>query len=111
MLSSRCCTSRSAFRSAFTPSYWRTGSMPKETDTDARPVVTADPEPRSAGQPVVDIRALRKSFGSNEVLKGIDLSVAPGEVVAVIGKSGSGKSTLLRCINGLEEFQSGSLAV
>jgi polar amino acid transport system ATP-binding protein len=61
--------------------------------------------------PIVDIRALRKSFGPNEVLKGIDLQVQPGEVIAVIGKSGSGKSTLLRCINGLEEFQQGELAV
>lgn len=61
--------------------------------------------------PIVDIRALRKSYGSNEVLKGIDLAVAPGEVIAIIGKSGSGKSTLLRCINGLEEFQSGELTV
>jgi polar amino acid transport system ATP-binding protein len=61
--------------------------------------------------PIVDIRALRKSYGSNEVLKGIDLQVQPGEVIAIIGKSGSGKSTLLRCINGLEEFQSGELTV
>lgn len=61
--------------------------------------------------PIVDIRALRKSYGSNEVLKGIDLQVESGEVVAIIGKSGSGKSTLLRCINGLEEFQSGELTV
>ena len=61
--------------------------------------------------PLVDISALRKSFGSNEVLKGIDLQVAAGEVIAIIGKSGSGKSTLLRCINGLEEFQSGTLTV
>jgi polar amino acid transport system ATP-binding protein len=61
--------------------------------------------------PIVDIRGLRKSYGSNEVLKGIDLQVAPGEVIAIIGKSGSGKSTLLRCINGLEEFQSGELTV
>ncbi len=61
--------------------------------------------------PIVDIRALRKSYGSNEVLKGIDLQIAPGEVIAIIGKSGSGKSTLLRCINGLEEFQSGELTV
>ena len=60
---------------------------------------------------IVDIRALRKSYGSNEVLKGIDLQVKPGEVIAIIGKSGSGKSTLLRCINGLEEFQSGALTV
>lgn len=61
--------------------------------------------------PIVDITGLRKSYGTNEVLKGIDLQVAAGEVIAIIGKSGSGKSTLLRCINGLEEFQSGSLMV
>ena len=60
---------------------------------------------------VVAITGLRKSFGHNEVLKGIDLHIRRGEVVAIIGKSGSGKSTLLRCINGLEEFQSGSLSV
>ncbi|EYC50586.1 hypothetical protein AZ34_05600 [Hylemonella gracilis str. Niagara R] len=67
------------------------------------PVVHADP--------IVRITALRKSYGSNEVLKGIDLDVRRGEVIAIIGKSGSGKSTLLRCINGLEEFQEGSLTV
>jgi len=61
--------------------------------------------------PVIEIRDLRKSYGANEVLKGVSLDVAPGEVIAIIGKSGSGKSTLLRCINGLEDFQSGSLHV
>jgi polar amino acid transport system ATP-binding protein len=61
--------------------------------------------------PIVDIAGLRKSYGTHEVLKGIDLQVVAGEVIAIIGKSGSGKSTLLRCINGLEEFQSGSLMV
>ena len=61
--------------------------------------------------PVVEITALRKSFGTNEVLKGIDLTVQSGEVIAIIGKSGSGKSTLLRCINGLETFEAGSLTV
>jgi polar amino acid transport system ATP-binding protein len=61
--------------------------------------------------PIVEIQGLRKSFGSNEVLKGIDLQVQAGEVIAIIGKSGSGKSTLLRCINGLETFQSGRLQV
>jgi polar amino acid transport system ATP-binding protein len=60
---------------------------------------------------IVEIKGLRKSYGANEVLKGIDLQVQAGEVIAIIGKSGSGKSTLLRCINGLEEFQSGSLTV
>ncbi len=61
--------------------------------------------------PIVEIQGLRKSFGSNEVLKGIDLQVDKGEVIAIIGKSGSGKSTLLRCINGLETFQAGSVKV
>ncbi|ROZ69692.1 amino acid ABC transporter ATP-binding protein [Ramlibacter sp. WS9] len=62
-------------------------------------------------RPIVEITALRKSFGTNEVLKGIDLKVESGEVIAIIGKSGSGKSTLLRCINGLETFQDGALTV
>jgi len=68
-------------------------------------------EANQALPPIVEIKGLRKSYGSNEVLKGIDLHVQPGEVIAIIGKSGSGKSTLLRCINGLEVFQSGSLTV
>ena len=62
-------------------------------------------------QTIIDIKQLRKSFGAIEVLKGIDLQVRAGEVIAIIGKSGSGKSTLLRCINGLESFESGSLSV
>jgi len=60
---------------------------------------------------IVEIAGLRKRFGENEVLKGIDLAVKPGEVIAIIGKSGSGKSTLLRCVNGLEEFNEGTLTV
>jgi polar amino acid transport system ATP-binding protein len=60
---------------------------------------------------LVEIRGLRKRFGANEVLKGIDLDVQAGEVIAIIGKSGSGKSTLLRCINGLETFDEGTLGV
>ncbi|MBE7416458.1 MAG: amino acid ABC transporter ATP-binding protein [Ideonella sp.] len=60
---------------------------------------------------MVKVGALRKRFGDNEVLKGIDLDVQRGEVIAIIGKSGSGKSTLLRCINGLEAFQAGALQV
>ena len=60
---------------------------------------------------IVEIKGLKKRFGTNEVLKGIDLSVERGEVIAIIGKSGSGKSTLLRCINGLEVFNEGSLSV
>jgi polar amino acid transport system ATP-binding protein len=59
----------------------------------------------------VDIKDLRKSYGSNEVLKGISLNVKPGEVVCLIGPSGSGKSTLLRCVNLLEQPNQGSIHV
>lgn len=59
----------------------------------------------------VVIEDLHKSFGDNEVLKGISVSVAPGEVVCLIGASGSGKSTLLRCVNRLEDPNSGRIAV
>ena len=58
---------------------------------------------------MIEIRDLHKSFGELDVLKGIDFSVAQGEVVCVIGPSGSGKSTLLRCINRLEEPSSGQV--
>lgn len=58
---------------------------------------------------LVSIRDVRKSFGDLEVLKGVSLEVAKGDVVAIIGRSGSGKSTLLRCINGLETYQSGAI--
>ncbi|MFO8046590.1 MAG: amino acid ABC transporter ATP-binding protein [Halomonas sp.] len=61
--------------------------------------------------PIVRMEKVNKHFGSLHVLKEIDLEVAPGEVVVVIGASGSGKSTLIRCINGLEEFQAGHIDV
>ena len=65
----------------------------------------------SSTSPVVRIRGLRKSFGTNLVLDGIDLDVRKGEVVVVIGPSGSGKTTLLRCINLLETYDEGSIQV
>ena len=58
---------------------------------------------------LIEIQHLRKCFGSNEVLKDIDFSVAKGEVVCIIGSSGSGKSTLLRCINLLEKPSGGQI--
>ncbi|MDD6637056.1 MAG: amino acid ABC transporter ATP-binding protein [Coriobacteriaceae bacterium] len=60
--------------------------------------------------PVVRLQDVHKSFGDNEVLKGISLEVSKGEVVAIIGASGGGKSTLLRCATLLEEFDRGSLS-
>ncbi|MFE7327040.1 amino acid ABC transporter ATP-binding protein [Streptomyces sp. NPDC057565] len=59
----------------------------------------------------IEIQGLHKSFGDVEVLRGIDFTVAPGEVVCVVGPSGSGKSTLLRCVNLLEEPTSGTVTV
>jgi glutamine transport system ATP-binding protein len=59
----------------------------------------------------ITVRGLKKSFGSNEVLKGLDVDVAEGEVVCVIGPSGSGKSTFLRCLNKLEDISAGSVVV
>jgi polar amino acid transport system ATP-binding protein len=60
---------------------------------------------------MVQARDVRKSYAGVEVLKGVDLSVASGEVTCLIGPSGSGKSTLLRCINHLEKHDSGELRV
>ncbi|WP_447046049.1 amino acid ABC transporter ATP-binding protein [Vreelandella sp. H-I2] len=65
----------------------------------------------STTQPIVRMQQLNKHFGSLHVLNDIDLTIVPGEVVVIIGASGSGKSTLIRCINGLEEFQTGNLVV
>ncbi|WP_313374534.1 amino acid ABC transporter ATP-binding protein [Pantoea sp. CTOTU50773] len=62
-------------------------------------------------QPLVSARNVQKSYGDNEVLKGIDLDVFPGEVVVILGPSGSGKSTFLRCINHLEDMNAGSIMV
>lgn len=76
--------------------------MPQETEAvDA--MATDGPE--------IEIRGLHKSFGDNHVLRGIDLEIARGEVVCVIGPSGSGKSTLLRCVNLLEEPSEGRVFV
>lgn len=59
----------------------------------------------------ITISGLTKRYGDKQVLDGIDLAVRPHEVVSLIGASGSGKSTLLRCINGLTEFEAGSVAL
>lgn len=60
---------------------------------------------------LVEIESVHKSFGKLEVLKGVDLDIEEGEIVAVIGRSGSGKSTLLRCIIALEEINGGEVRI
>jgi polar amino acid transport system ATP-binding protein len=60
---------------------------------------------------MIELKDVRKSFGSHEVLKGISASVQKGEVVCIVGPSGSGKSTILRCINGLESYEAGEIEV
>lgn len=65
----------------------------------------------AAAVPLVSITALGRRHGNEEVLRGVDLAVQRGEIVAVVGASGAGKSTLLRCVAGLEPFQSGALSV
>ena len=64
-----------------------------------------------SGGPALLLEGVRKSFGENEVLKGIDLTVEPHEVVCLIGASGSGKSTLLRCVNLVEPIDAGRVVV
>ena len=87
---------------------------------DAEPVDRADiveqarllrhsPEASSRGLPLT-IRGLKKSFGDNEVLRGIDLHIPAGQFVAIVGRSGCGKSTLLRLIAGLETIDSGAIS-
>jgi L-cystine transport system ATP-binding protein len=60
---------------------------------------------------MIELRNIRKSFGGQTVLKGIDLTVAQGEVVSILGPSGSGKTTLLRCINLLEQPEAGEISI
>jgi general L-amino acid transport system ATP-binding protein len=74
---------------------------PKGNDAAAGPV----------GEAAVDIKRLNKWFGEFHVLRDVDLQVRRGERIVICGPSGSGKSTLLRCLNGLESFQSGEVAV
>ena len=65
----------------------------------------------AAGEPIISVSGLSKSFGALNVIKGVDLTIYKGQMVAIVGRSGSGKSTLLRCMNGLETFQEGTIRI
>ncbi len=84
------------------------GTRASDTPISATPAGTAALLPR---EPMIEIEGLHKHFGALHVLRGIDLSVAVGEVVCIIGPSGSGKSTLLRCINHLEIAETGRIRI
>lgn len=84
--------------------------MAISADLKAVPEGTANHE-RTDTLPAVSIRDVHKSFNGTEVLRGVSLDVAPGEVICIVGPSGSGKSTILRCINGLNDIDSGSISV
>ncbi len=80
-------------------------ARPRTTDRAARAAMLA------RNNTAVEVNALRKRYGDQTVLEGLDLTVRIGEIVAVLGPSGSGKSTLLRCINHLEDWDSGTVRV
>ena len=80
--------------------------QPQPTPVPDGALVTED-----SGALMVEAREVHKNYGPIEVLKGINLEVARGEVVCLIGPSGSGKSTLLRCVNHLERVDQGQLFV
>lgn len=67
--------------------------------------------PTRAEAPIISVRNLKKHYGSNRVLRDIDIEIAAGEVVVVVGSSGSGKSTFLRCLNLLEEPDGGQIII
>ena len=58
---------------------------------------------------IIEVKNLKKNYGNREILKNISFSIRKGEIISIIGESGAGKSTLMRCINGLEEINSGSI--
>jgi len=98
-------------RNAALPEPATNGRVPS-AELDVRPVRRPRKPPAAHdAPPLVDARGVTKRFGAHEVLKGVDLVVAPGEVVVVIGASGSGKSTLLRCINHLCAVDAGTVRV
>ncbi len=97
----------SARREADVPQEAALSPVPMRSPRDP----TARAKTLAANEAVVEVAGLRKRYGEQDVLRGLDLTVSPGEVVALLGQSGSGKSTLLRCINHLESWQGGTVRV
>jgi ABC-type polar amino acid transport system ATPase subunit len=87
------------------------GSRPGMSDSSSAERGSRPSMTDGSGVPRVALRDLHKSFGTLEVLKGIDLEIQPAEVVCIIGPSGSGKSTMLRCVNRLEEPTKGRVEI
>src|SRR5215471_11465849 len=85
-----------------------TSQVKSKTETKT-PTKTHTKTQNNTGTPVVVVKGLSKSFGTQKVLNGIDLTVAPGETVAVLGRSGTGKSVLLKLLIGLQQPDSGSI--
>ena len=64
---------------------------------------------KSEAETILQVKGLKKRYGSNEVLKGVDIEIKKGEVIAIIGPSGCGKSTFIRCLNFLEQAEAGEI--
>jgi D-xylose transport system ATP-binding protein len=69
----------------------------------------ASPRPPAGGPPLLDLKGIEKRFGAVEVLKGVDFSVHPGEVMALVGDNGAGKSTLIKCVAGIHPIDGGEM--
>ena len=84
---------------------------PTDPTDPTDPAESTAPDAAAASDALLRVRGLRKSFGPNQVLQSIDLTVGRGQVLALIGPSGSGKTTILRCLNGLELADGGTIDV
>jgi ABC-type polar amino acid transport system ATPase subunit len=80
-------------------------------DPSGAPVILPSPPGVTGADVAIHVRDVTKAYGQQQVLRGVDLEVAAGEVIAIVGPSGSGKSTFIRCLNGLESRDGGEIVV